>query len=331
MLSSKNKFKRIAINLSLSVFSAMVCFIFLNLYSVRFDYNRLKLLLYCDNSPNLRAVLKPPNRAISIGGREYKINSMGFRDNEYPVLKSNENIYRILCVGDSITFGEGVSLKKTYPKLLEKALQDKNFKNIEVINTGVPGYNTYEEFWYIKNKLLKLKPDMIILGFFMGNDPEDPVLVSNNKIVIKNKSNFPFVNYFNDQMNKKKLEKSGYWERYMSSIWDPNGPQWEKCRGSLQGIKYLARENNIELLVLIIPSYKRHQEALFKQLISALEDLDIKYVNAFPKLIKAGNIHPRRGMADNHPDEKMHQAYMQTILTAFNKYGFLARKGSGSR
>lgn len=330
MLNSKNKLKRIVINVSLGVFSAMIGFIFLNLYSYRFDFNRLKLLLYYDNSPNLRSVLKP-NTSVSIAGVEYKINSMGFRDNEYSFLKSNKNIYRIFCVGDSITFGEGISLKKTYPKLLEKALQEKYSKKIEVINTGVPGYNTYEESWYIKNKLLKLKPDMIILGFFIGNDPEDPSIAFNNKIIIKNKSNLPFVNHFNDQLNKKKLEKSDYWKEYRSLIWDPNGQQWKKCRRSLQGIQYLAQENNIELLVLIIPSYEREEELLFKQLISALEEIGIKYVNAFPELIKTGSIHPRRGVTDNHPDEKMHQAYTQAILAAFNQYSFITKEGDGSR
>jgi tetratricopeptide (TPR) repeat protein len=50
---------------------------------------------------------------------------------------------RILCVGDSYTYGLGVDKEDSYPAQLEKIIKKESGKDdIEVINCGVPGYNT---------------------------------------------------------------------------------------------------------------------------------------------------------------------------------------------
>ncbi|MFO8057634.1 MAG: GDSL-type esterase/lipase family protein [bacterium] len=49
----------------------------------------------------------------------------------------------VLCLGDSHTYGAGVSEDEAYPALLEKKLAEKGFA-AEVINLGAPGTNTSE-------------------------------------------------------------------------------------------------------------------------------------------------------------------------------------------
>ena len=49
----------------------------------------------------------------------YQINSKGLRDYEYSYRKSG-NAFRVICLGDSITFGQGVTLEDTYIKQLEE-------------------------------------------------------------------------------------------------------------------------------------------------------------------------------------------------------------------
>jgi lysophospholipase L1-like esterase len=94
-----------------------------------------------------------------------KINSDGFRDVEYTIEKP-PNTIRIIALGDSFTFGWGVNLSDTYVKLLEKKLNEINTTiNFQVMNFGVPGYNTLEEIELLKKKGLKYKPDIIIIGY----------------------------------------------------------------------------------------------------------------------------------------------------------------------
>ena len=87
-----------------------------------------------------------PGITTSIQGIEISINSYGFRDHEFSV-KKPEDVCRIVALGDSLTFGQGVPLASTYPKQLERLLNEKmgGGPRFEVLNAGVQGYNTVQE------------------------------------------------------------------------------------------------------------------------------------------------------------------------------------------
>lgn len=104
-----------------------------------------------------------PNAEIS---QIIKINSHGFRDYEFTKEKPL-NTYRIIVVGDSVTFGWRQKLEDTYPKIIEKKLNE-NYSlkmNFEVLNFGIGGYNAEQEAELIKTKVLNFNPDLIIIGF----------------------------------------------------------------------------------------------------------------------------------------------------------------------
>lgn len=94
-----------------------------------------------------------------------KINSDGFRDREYTPAKPN-NTFRIVVLGDSMTFGWGVEQNETYAELLETMLNHNLLRHYEVLNFGVPGHNTELEIGLLKKKAFKYDPDMILIGYF---------------------------------------------------------------------------------------------------------------------------------------------------------------------
>jgi hypothetical protein len=113
-----------------------------------------------------------------------KINSDGFRDVEYSIEKP-PNTIRIIALGDSFTFGWGVNLTDIYIKILEKRLNEINTTiNFQVMNFGVPGYNTLEEIELLKKKGLKYKPDIIILGY-TADDAFNNTKIKTGEITIK--------------------------------------------------------------------------------------------------------------------------------------------------
>ncbi|MEC8893596.1 MAG: hypothetical protein VX901_09760, partial [Candidatus Poribacteria bacterium] len=66
-----------------------------------------------------------------------KINSQVWRDREIS-LEKQEDTFRIVALGDSITFGWGVELNETYIKQLETTLKKRDsHKNYEVINISI--------------------------------------------------------------------------------------------------------------------------------------------------------------------------------------------------
>ena len=92
-------------------------------------------------------------------------NQWGLRDEDRGPTKST-GIQRIVVIGDSFTYGAGVRLEACYPKVLESLLAD----GVDVVNGGVPGYSTAQASSWLKKFGLEYKPDLIILGFFLGND-----------------------------------------------------------------------------------------------------------------------------------------------------------------
>lgn len=98
------------------------------------------------------------------------INSNGHRDDESNPEK-DKGVFRILVLGDSFTMGVNVRQEETYPQILERTLNEQ-FKEtrIEVINAGVAGWEPFQYAQYYEHYGRQFKPDLILIGFFVGND-----------------------------------------------------------------------------------------------------------------------------------------------------------------
>lgn len=109
-------------------------------------------------------------------GVPVKINSLGFRDTRDYALDKSPKTFRILVLGDSVTFGHGALSDTTYPYLLEQELKKWRADiDWQVWNLGVPGYNTTQELLVLKDVGPRYKPDLVIVGFF-ENDLSDNVM-----------------------------------------------------------------------------------------------------------------------------------------------------------
>jgi len=104
-------------------------------------------------------------------------NSYGMRDREFSA-EPSPDIVRILCLGDSLTFGDGVAVEDTYPKQLEALLSQEGTINYEVINAGVPSYDTWQEVAYFKERGVRLKPNTVVIGFYANDVVPKPAVVS---------------------------------------------------------------------------------------------------------------------------------------------------------
>ncbi|MDA1266742.1 MAG: GDSL-type esterase/lipase family protein, partial [Planctomycetota bacterium] len=67
---------------------------------------------------------------------------------------------RVLCVGDSCTFGWGAEGAETFPAQLAQRLE-----GYEVINAGVPGYSSYQGRRFLEIEGWDLEPDVVTFTF----------------------------------------------------------------------------------------------------------------------------------------------------------------------
>ena len=98
-------------------------------------------------------------------------NQFGFNDRDYP-LEKNQNKFRLLVVSDSFNWAGGK--EGNYTALLEKKFDSYFGKSqVEVINVGYPGTHTGEQLAMLKKFGLQYNPNLVVLGFFVGNDFQD--------------------------------------------------------------------------------------------------------------------------------------------------------------
>ena len=97
-------------------------------------------------------------------------NALGFRDTRNYSLDKTPNTFRIVVLGDSVTFGHGATFETTYPYLLEQRLKAwRPEVDWQVWNLGVPGYNTAQELAYLQEAGPRYRPDLVVVGFFVND------------------------------------------------------------------------------------------------------------------------------------------------------------------
>lgn len=101
-----------------------------------------------------------------------RINAHGFRGKEIQTTSSKSSI-RIVCLGDSGTFGiykkaEGDVQFPSYPAKLEALLQKQN-PSIEVINAGVLGYSSFHGIRQLMTQILPLNPNILLVRFGLND------------------------------------------------------------------------------------------------------------------------------------------------------------------
>lgn len=101
---------------------------------------------------------------------DVSINSLGFRGPEIERQKPAGRL-RILCIGDSTTFGSHVDDADTYPRQLEAMLRADGI-DAEVINGGHPAWGPIDQLRFLKERAIKTRPDLV-LHMFCINDPFD--------------------------------------------------------------------------------------------------------------------------------------------------------------
>jgi hypothetical protein len=110
----------------------------------------------------------PDSVAYSLGSSLVELNSHGLRDDEIPYDKpAGEK--RILVLGDSVTFGWGVSQGETFSDRMEHLLNELPGDRWQVINSGVNGYNTEQESTYLRIEGMRYSPDFVVL-VYVSND-----------------------------------------------------------------------------------------------------------------------------------------------------------------
>jgi lysophospholipase L1-like esterase len=87
---------------------------------------------------------------------------LGFRNRDVPVSAS------IVTIGDSQTYGNNAALEQNWPSWMERALYSESYGRVYNMSVGAWGGINYLA---ILESALKLRPRIVVVAFYTGNDP----------------------------------------------------------------------------------------------------------------------------------------------------------------
>lgn len=258
---------------------------------------------------------------VELNKTTIRINQDGFRDLDYPLKKGN-NTYRIAVIGDSFTFGQGVELNQTYPKQLEFLLNaNSNNTHYEIMNFGVPGYNTFQEVQFLKDKALKYNPNMVIVGY-LSNDIIDEKLFKDelNKVMlqIRNETGNQNVKY-NITVQTRILQNV-----YSEISQKPFNESWKHVEEPLSELYNLSIANNFSVVIFMFPQVTG---PLHDEQMQNLSNLCEKKGWLF---IYPNEIYAEKKMGamivnqlDGHPNAEEYSIYAQEIYKNIKEHNLL--------
>ncbi|MEW6073851.1 MAG: SGNH/GDSL hydrolase family protein [Planctomycetota bacterium] len=128
---------------------------------------RLPLLMMRANRH--RGWMMVPGRDHYTYQHRVHVNAHGLRGPE--IGPKAPGTVRVLALGDSLVYGQGVADDATIPALLESTLvaRDPQARRWEVINGGHRAYDTRQELGLVEELATELQPDIVLL-FWFWND-----------------------------------------------------------------------------------------------------------------------------------------------------------------
>lgn len=160
------KNKELRQKLRLGFIPFLLGFIFLEFYDLK-DYTNHEYHMNLYNPPLSPYHIYTPDSFTKWNNDEFehyrKTNSLGLCDIE-PQVKLDTNIHTIIGLGDSFTEGWGTHADSTWLKFLERKISTNSKLQYQFINAGVGGSDPVFEYVLLRDKLLKYKPNTVILA-----------------------------------------------------------------------------------------------------------------------------------------------------------------------
>lgn len=285
---------------------------------------------------------KPGFRGKDRFGHPIRINSRGLRDQEHAVPKPPKT-FRILALGDSVTFGDGVRGEETFSEELERRLSARlsaEGRSAEVLNAGVRGYNTLQQYLLLQETGEEHEPDLVLVGFVL-NDAE-PIAKQAGLIDPKYGALIRIKNWVRDhsylyavlrrsmELFRHRTSTGRHSETYEDQFADDH-EGWRACRQALADLKRWSESRKTPLLLVLIPrfeSLEREQDYPWKPLHEkvALEAgrLGIDTVDLLPEFIGEDPSKFIIVPTDTfHPNPEGHRRIAAALERTLDQRGFL--------
>jgi lysophospholipase L1-like esterase len=222
----------------------------------------------------------------------------------------------------------GVDIDEAYHSLLEEKLnREQGDMSYEVINFAVGGYDLRQYLAVIKFKALEYNPDLIIVGFYPGNDSE----ISIDKIFEQPYKVRPATSPFFHSHVWEALEKHvfGIKNKREKRFIETSTKNKERYMNRLfSEMNAVSEHYNVPIIIVYLNTV--YDEEFAGEIERLIVDNNLCFLNvSIPFKEAHGNeyaIYP----TDGHPNGKAHRIFSEQLYRYLNKQGFSGITATGS-
>ncbi len=259
----------------------------------------------------------------------YHINSLGFRGPETTLEKPAGRL-RLAAVGDSVLFGTGVRDDDVLTAVLQRSLGEAGIA-CEVLNFGVPAYDTLEESVFLRRIALRYEPDLAFFLFFL-NDTKGGV-VSQAFNAIGDKSWLRRVSLFYDHLSARVAQRAAIEKLvrdYRAGFHDA-APGWGTVQRGLVEARQAADAVGVPLVLVIFPLLYRLDDSypftdVHRKVARRGQELGYHVLDLLPAFLGQDApdlwVHPR----NQHPNEIGHDLAGRAIARYLIEQGLLRER-----
>ncbi len=263
---------------------------------------------------------------------EVRFNSLHFRDREVPPRRAG--VRRVMVLGDSFTEGQGVREADTYPRVLERLLQEAEPGRWEVLNCGHRGADFPQLYVMFEQQVLPSDPDLVLYGMVLNDVAQTPAFGKRypaiNDWIREQRAEPPAwwprsLGFVKDRLAARRIgEESTRWYREMYA--EPNREGWASTERLIKQMAERMRARGGRLAIALWPllvdletSYPFAE--VHRQIADFCRANGIPLVDLLPTL----RTRPARALwvypADRHPNEMAHRLAAESLALALRDLG----------
>lgn len=267
------------------------------------------LKYYYEPKPNTNEIVNDwvPYKAT------YTINEDALNERFDYETAHNKDVFRIITLGDSFTYGLYVDTKDNWPERLEEKLNTNitcnNIQKFEVINLGVHGYDIQYSLNRYTTRGQKYDPNLVI--WFMKQDDVSQI----NEIMLE-KEQF-YAKQMKESGEFQRLVDKGIlypsWNRAMKEVSDEYG------KDQIEGIqkKFLNKFKDLykgPLVLITFPNEPADTKQFLKE--SVQDTKNAAFFDGLTDIYKDPNLYFAN---DGHPTAQGHEIIAEDVLNYLKK------------
>ncbi len=257
-------------------------------------------------------------------------NSRGYRDLER-VQPKPAGVRRLVCIGDSFTWGVSVLFDDAWPQRVERILSRERGERWEAVNLGEPGLNSVQEARKLASEGFAFQPDVVVVAYVL-NDSEDETAAEARRAAdwVEEQRRGPSLSPL-DRSALVRLVRARVWATLENrrriegfrSMYADGYAGWAAARQALKTMGGLSRERGVPLVVAIFPLFGNPLDEgypfaeVHAKVAQAAAEAGAQVVDLLPlyrgldwRLLVVD------GADDEHPNEIAHRVAAQAIARA---------------